>query len=134
MSTSEMYAPTCLTIDTSFNWTASSSPLSSIPGTPQMFSAAQTPCDPTSTYPPPSDVYDPSAEYLPQHQHGTQLYPTGLPTFCMPTDMDMGFGTQDFGDVHPKGDFSTFYGRQTLETVDAALAPPYLASLSAFAY
>ncbi len=133
-----------LTIDTSFmdncNWTASSSPLSSIPGTPQMYSSVHTPCDPSSildSYLSNNGGYDPSAEFLPQHhhhQHETQLYPSGVPAFCAPTGIDIGYGTQDFGGVPPKGDFASFYGRSALDPVDdAAFAPTYMASAPAFA-
>ncbi|KAI0754168.1 hypothetical protein C8Q80DRAFT_1093315 [Daedaleopsis nitida] len=142
MSASEMFSPGCLTIDTSFvdmdsNWTASSSPLSSIPGTPQTYSAVHTPCD-TSVldgFLPMHDVYDPSAEYLPQHphQHESHLYATGMPAYCSPTDIDMGYGTHDFGSVPPKGDFSSFYGRSALGPVESAFAPTYLASVPTFA-
>ena len=139
VSTSEMFSPGCLTIDTSFmdSWTASSSPLSSVPGTPQTYSAVQTPCDPTSVLdnylPPLADVYDPSAEYLPQHQHphGTQLYASGVPAYCAPTDIDMSYGTQDFGSGSPKGDFA-FYGRSALEPMNnaAAFPPSYLSTFA----
>ncbi|RDX51700.1 hypothetical protein OH76DRAFT_1346376 [Lentinus brumalis] len=133
-----------LTIDTSFmdncNWTASSSPLSSIPGTPQMYSSVHTPCDPSSildSYLSNNGGYDPSAEFLPRHhhhQHETQLYPSGVPAFCAPTGIDIGYGTQDFGGVPPKGDFASFYGRSALDPVDdAAFAPTYMASAPAFA-
>lgn len=133
-----------LTIDTSFmdncTWTASSSPLSSMPGTPQTYSAVHTPCDPSSILDnylsSDSHGYDPSAEFLPQHQqqHGTQLYPSGVPAFCAPTGIDMAYGTQEFGGVPPKGDFASFYGRPALDPVDAAaFAPTYLSSAPTFA-
>ena len=133
-----------LTIDTSFinscTWTASSSPLSSMPGTPQTYSAVHTPCDPSSILDnylsSDSHGYDPSAEFLPQHQqqHGTQLYPSGVPAFCAPTGIDIAYGTQEFGGVPPKGDFASFYGRPALEPVDAAaFAPTYLSSAPTFA-
>ncbi|EJF56787.1 hypothetical protein DICSQDRAFT_93113 [Dichomitus squalens LYAD-421 SS1] len=141
VSATEMFDPRCLTVDTSFmdtdSWTTSSSPLSSIPGTPQTYSMVHTPCDPTSVMESCfnqtlSDVFDPSAEFLPQQQ-GTQLYPAGVPTYCTPASIDMGYGTQDFGGVPPKGDFFS-YGRQALEaSVDAAFAPTYLTSVSTFA-
>lgn len=128
-STSEMYP---LSIDTSFVdmdgcWTTSSSPLSSIPGTPQTYSAVHTPCDPTSVmdgYL--GDIYDPSAEYLPQHEgpHESELYASGVPAYCAPTGIDMAYGTlQDFGSVPPKGDFLSFYGRPALDPVDSAFSP-----------
>ncbi|RPD60235.1 hypothetical protein L227DRAFT_502151 [Lentinus tigrinus ALCF2SS1-6] len=129
-----------LTIDTSFmdncNWTTSSSPLSSMPGTPQTYSSVHTPCDPTSILDnylsSDGHGYDPSAEFLPQH--GAQLYPSGVPAFCAPTGIDMAYGTQDFGGVPPKGDFASFYGRPALDPVDAAaFAPTYLSSAPTFA-
>ncbi|PIL23195.1 transcription factor [Ganoderma sinense ZZ0214-1] len=172
----EMYAPQdsqesfvsfdqpCLTINTSFggSWpgTTSSSPLSSIPGTPQMYSAVHPPCDPTAVidtcFHSLSEVYDPSADYLPQPQdpaHHHQLYSAGVPVsvpvpvpasaYCALhghphgmdcSGMDMAYGAahaQDFGGVPPKDGFSPFYGRQAL---DAAVYAPasYMAPVPAF--
>ncbi|KAI0760634.1 hypothetical protein C8Q74DRAFT_1221221 [Fomes fomentarius] len=131
LSASEMYP---LSIDTSFvdmdmeSWTTSSSPLSSIPGTPQTYSAVHTPCDPTSVMGSSylGDIYDPSTEYLPQHEgpHGSELYASGVPAYCAPTAIDMAYGTlQDFGSVPPKGDFLSFFERQPLDPVDSAFSP-----------
>ncbi|KAI1785962.1 hypothetical protein LXA43DRAFT_1065447 [Ganoderma leucocontextum] len=145
---SDMFDPRCLTVDTSFggSWpgTTSSSPLSSIPGTPQTYSAIHPPCDPTavidSCFHTLSELYNPSAEYLPQPQDPTQLYPAGVPTYCTPAqghgmDMDMSYGAaQDFRGVPLKDDFSPFYGRQALESaVDAVFAPSsYMAPVPTF--
>ena len=158
--------PRSLTINTSFagSWTTSSSPLSSIPGTPQMSTAVHRPCDPTTVidtcFHPLNEVYDPSADYLPQPQdpgHHHQLYSAGVPVsvpvpvpvsaYCAPhghghphgidsssIDMDLAYGAahaQDFGGVPPKDGFSPFYGRQAL---DAAVYAPasYMAPVPSF--
>ncbi|KAL7277113.1 hypothetical protein ACG7TL_008958 [Trametes sanguinea] len=133
----EVYDPTCLTINTSFldDWTASSSPVSSMPGTPQAYAAMHAHCDPMSVMdnylPQLNDSYDPSAEFLPQQQ---QYYtPGGMPAYCEPTGVDMSYGAQDFGGP-VKGDFSSFYGRSAVQPVDAAaFAPTYLTSVPTFA-
>ncbi|KAI8974870.1 hypothetical protein BD414DRAFT_467948 [Trametes punicea] len=137
VSAPEVYDPTCLTIDTTFmdNWTASSSPVSSMPGTPQAYSALHAPCDPMSAMdnyvPSLNEGYDPSTEFLPQQQ---QYYaPAGMPAYGTPAGVDMSYGAQQFG-VPLKGDFSTFYGRSAVGPVDtAAFTPTYLGPVSTFA-
>ncbi|KAI9062083.1 hypothetical protein FKP32DRAFT_1612755 [Trametes sanguinea] len=136
----EVYDPTCLTINTSFldGWTASSSPVSSMPGTPQVYAALHAHCDPMSVMdnylPSLHDSYDPSAEFLPQQQQQQYYTPGGMPAYCEPTGVDMSYGgAQDFGGP-VKGDFSSFYGRSAVHPVDAAaFAPTYLASVPTFA-
>ena len=161
------FDPRCLTVDTSFcgSWpnTTSSSPLSSMPGTPQLYSAVHPPGDHTavieSCFHPMSELYDPSADYLPQPQvpaHQHQLYSAGVPVsvpvpvsahaYCTPpqahghphgidcSGMDMGYGAthgHDFGGVAPEGGFSPFYGRQALDS--AVYAPAsYMAPVPSF--
>ncbi|KAI0365799.1 hypothetical protein BV20DRAFT_972705 [Pilatotrama ljubarskyi] len=138
MSAPEGYDPSCLTIDTSFmdNWTASSSPLSSMPGTPQTYSAVHGLCDPTlvmdSYLPALNEGYDPSPEFLPQQQQ--HVYSAaGVPAYCASAGVDMSYGAQGFG-APDKNDFSTYYGRSTVESVDAAaFAPTYLAPVPTYA-
>ncbi|KAI0628630.1 hypothetical protein C8Q77DRAFT_1220797 [Trametes polyzona] len=134
MPVTEVYNPNCLTIDTSFmhTWTTSSSPLSSMPGTPQTYSTLGGPCDPMSAMdnylPPLHDGYNPAPEFLPQ-QHQTQLYATaaGLPAYCAPTAVDMSYGAQGFTAEPAKNDFAAYYARPDAEPMDAAaFAPAYL--------
>ncbi|KAI0765863.1 hypothetical protein BD413DRAFT_572799 [Trametes elegans] len=146
MSGTEVYDPSCLTIDTSFmdNWTASSSPLSSMPGTPQAYPGVHGPCDPMSVmdnYLPTltAEGYDPSPEFLPQqqqHPHQAFYGAAGLSAaYCAPVGVDMSsYGAQGFtGPV--KHDFAAFYGRP--DAVDpahtSAFAPAYLTSVPTYA-
>ncbi|KAI0667244.1 hypothetical protein C8Q78DRAFT_982668 [Trametes maxima] len=135
LSAPEVFDPACLTIDTSFmdSWTASSSPLSSMPGTPQTYSAVHGPCDPMAAMdnflPPLSEGYDPSSEFLPQQQ----LYAaTGIPAYCAPTGVDMVYGSQGFMDP-AKGGFPSYYGRPAVEPMEAPAYPsPYMGALPPF--
>ncbi|KAI0641376.1 hypothetical protein C8Q79DRAFT_919395 [Trametes meyenii] len=132
LSAPEVYDPACLTIDTSFmdSWTASSSPLSSMPGTPQTYSAVHGLCDPMSSMdnflPPPSEGYDPSSEFLPQ-----QLYAAaGIPSYCVPTGVDMVYGSHGFVDPAKEG-LSSYYGHPA---VDASAYPsPYMGAVNPYA-
>ncbi|KAH9916943.1 uncharacterized protein BXZ73DRAFT_53509 [Epithele typhae] len=101
-----------LSIDTSFMdcWTTSSSPLSSVPGTPQTYPALH------DAHAPGlgdflGDVFDPSADggFLPQHADAAALYGS----YCAP-DFVAAYGSaaQTFGAIPPKGDFSSFYADQ----------------------
>ncbi|KAH9848724.1 hypothetical protein C2E23DRAFT_738743 [Lenzites betulinus] len=136
MSVPEVFDPTCLTIDTTFldSWTTSSSPLSSMPGTPQTYSAMHGPCDPMSAMdnylPSLNESYDPSPEFLPQ-QH---LYaPAGMPAYCAPPGVELAYAPQGF-EAPSKHDFSSYYGRQAVDPVAAAaFAPTYLASVPTYA-
>ncbi|CDO71049.1 hypothetical protein BN946_scf184844.g53 [Trametes cinnabarina] len=134
----QVYDPTCLTINTSFldDWTASSSPVSSMPGTPQAYAALHAPCDPMSVMdnylPSLNEGYDPSAEFLPQQQQHYYT-PAGVPVYYEATGVDLSYGAPDFG-APVKGDFASFYGRSAVESVDAAaFAPTYLTPMPAFA-
>ncbi|OJT07512.1 hypothetical protein TRAPUB_1608 [Trametes pubescens] len=130
---SQVYNPTCLTIDTSFmdSWTTASSPLSSMPGTPQTYPVMHGPSDAMSVmdnYLPHQlhESYDPSPEFLPQQQ---QLYtPAGLPAYCAPAGgVEMSFGAQGFA-APAKHDFASYYGRPAVDPVDAAaFSPAYMA-------
>ena len=132
-----MYPPPChLTIDTSFMvdgcWStpSSASPLSSVPGTPQIFPVMQANVLDSCF------LTDPEQYISQQHIVDTHLYEP----YCGDVDLSAYAGApaqQEFGGVAvpPKGgDFSAFYGRQTLDPVDAGYAhPPYMASLPSFA-
>ncbi|KAI0659901.1 hypothetical protein C8Q70DRAFT_914493 [Cubamyces menziesii] len=136
MPAPEVYDPGNFHLDTSFmdSWTASSSPLSSMPGTPQTYSTI--PCDAMYFLPRANDGYDPSSEFLPQQQPPQQqqyFTPAGVPAFCGSAGVDMSYGAQDFG-ASVKGDFPTFYERSAVEPVDtSAFAPAYLTPVPTFA-
>ena len=143
----DMYGSPChLTIDTTsfaVDWSttpSSASPLSSIPGTPQTYPTVHEGAilDSNCFL---GDVFSPSAEFLPQHQPGveTQIFQH---SYCDPASVDVGslcgaYGSpaqQEFTGPAKGDDFSAYYGRSTLDPVDAGFAPPpYMTLQTTFA-
>ncbi|KAI0942044.1 hypothetical protein AcV7_002579 [Taiwanofungus camphoratus] len=122
----------CLSIDTTFvgNWTAASSPLSSMPGTPHSFSATHNGCDSSaidfSGMPPLVDsLVPPYLGFFDQDD----AFVDGASAFGPSQMVDTQFGAPTYT---TKNDFSSSYDRSALDYSENSFSPSFLAPVPTF--